>query len=161
MGLSPEKNKAIGDAWGALAGQVVDACKSHHASHVDGVDVGPIVMARRNPNAELTEVTLTKDQRCDDSWTTNSEEVIIDYPGSPNVVTLAAPQVRRVDAGEPMQAGVLDTYAQPNQVPTTGVRVKVTLAPKPPGRGLFSGRLRDALGSGADIPVLIYVTDII
>jgi len=157
--------KRVGDAWGRLAGLVVDACKSHHESHTivaaKGDERDPGQRERTgSDNDELDGFILTENQRCKPSWTAKKGEVelLIDVPGQ---LDLQPPRMRLLRAGENMSNAVYDGVPVPHHFSAAAQeRVHVSIDPML-SRGLYVGRLVPVGGSQPNIPVLIYIDDVV
>ena len=169
--------KQVGDAWGRLFGLAVDACQSHHAAHCN-CDDAPAASGKKETGAkgdghgghhrrhvrdpqdqsEIHAITLTAEQRCNDSWTGKRGEVIVNYEPT-GVTVFDAPAMRLVPATGPQAAQSHAGGMNPGQVAPPGVKdVVVSLNPSL-GRGMFIGRLCPNNGGTPNNPVLIYIDD--
>ena len=154
MTLTPDDRKAIGDAFGALAGAAVDACKSHHDCHCERVTDSTSSSPRIGPN-EATNVTVTNVQRCDDSGTGDTHSIYVEYPAT-TITTLAFPLLHYVEPGRAISASATNSDMDITQTPAATTKIKVQL-PAGAEPGLYMGRLLPANGGLPDVPVLIFV----
>jgi hypothetical protein len=145
--------KEIGDAVGSLFGVAVDACKSHHESHL----AKPGVIERR-VGTEISSATATSSQHCEPSWTGTAGETRLSVNAA-GAMQLAAATMTMLEAGKAMSTQPNSGYPNPNQIQAGTTPVTIGIDAALP-RGLYFGRLRSASGVALDDPVLIYIDGI-
>ncbi len=165
--MSKNDNKAVGDAWGKLAGVFVDAALSHHNSHCcddethTGTDTSSAKGERRRPNpiGEIVDIFVSAQLGCRPSWTGTKGEVIVKFT-APNPMSLGGVQMHAVRAGENMGTAVHDGVPSPLQMQPGDNEVIVALDPYLP-RAMYLGRMRPSTGAQPDKPVVIYIDDVV
>jgi hypothetical protein len=152
--LSAEDRKAVGDAWGRLAGVAVDACKSHHECHCAPADAS-IVAKRTEREAHRFSVDKAK---CAPSGGGEKYETRVAFPATTATISLAVSQMHLLDAGKPMSTVAVGAGPNPDQVQASAYGSSVTVAVEavtPPG--LYVGRVGAATGGPPEVPVVIFI----
>ena len=148
---TPQQRKKIGDAFGQLAGAVIDACPS---------DVMLALFKKVIPiiEKELTSIVVTKDQSCGVSTTGGKNEVKVDYPAPASTfapMSVVAPPAHKLDAGQPISTAATNCQVNPTSAPgPTPMTVSIAATS---GKGLYIGRICPANGGQPDVPVFIFV----
>jgi hypothetical protein len=151
MTVTPDERKAVGDAWGRLAGAVVDACKSHHECHCGSTREKPVAPGQR--------VTISK-APCVRSGGVQKYEAIVFLPATAATtptIPLAISEMHLLEAGQPMAPQPLGGNLAPDHLmPNQGDRIKVGVeAVSPPG--LYVGHVCQATGAPPNVPVIIFI----
>jgi len=150
--------------WGKLAGLLVDAALSHHASHCEkNTGTRPIFVVtqqgqegqqQRVPE-QVDSVVVTKRLGCTPSWTGTAGEVMVPYSVA-NPVELGVVAMYELRAGENLATASHQALPAPHSL-TAGDHEIVVTMPTALARGLYLGRLRASTGAGPDLPVVIYL----
>ena len=154
MTLTPDERKTVGDAWGKLAGVVVDACKSHHECHCDTTPTKPILPGMPR---ETTRVTISKTP-CIHSAGPHNYEAMVAVPPTTATMSLAVSEMHELDAGKAMSTVPVGAAPEPSQLPASAqsARIKVGVeAVTPPG--LYVGHVGPATGAQPQVPVIIFI----
>ncbi len=152
--------KEVGDAVGYLFGVAVDACKSHHASHLPPESGHTEKPGSEKPRdeSEIGRTTATSSLRCDPSWTGVAGQTTITVEAA-SAMTLASATMTMLEAGKPISTQPNAGAPSPNQIPAGVTPVTISIY-SGLARGLYFGRLRSAAGAALDEPVLIYIDGI-
>ena len=151
MSLSPDERRAVGDAWGALAGVVVDACKSHHECHCAPTHVE----ARRLPR-EPTEMTVHK-TRCVPSAAPEKWKTTLAMAATTTDEYLTVLDMHLLPAGKPMSTVAVGAAPEPDHVAPSTHASRVTVGVEqitPPG--LYVGHV-GVTNTPTSIPVIIFI----
>jgi hypothetical protein len=152
--LTPDERRAVGDAWGRLAGVVVDACKSHHECHCG--DPAAHVL-KREQTREATELKVSPHKCVRSTGKTTFETVVAVSSGGTDLY-LAVSAMNLLSAGKPMATNAIGASPEPDHITplTNSERVTVKVeAITPPG--LYVGRLGPNTGGDPQIPILLFV----
>ena len=146
-----QERKAIGDAFGQLAGAVINACPSDFLLALFK-KVVPLV------ESELTDITVTKDQTCGASTTASKTEGTINYPAPASTFapwSVIAPPMHLLEPGHEISTSATNCQVNPTSMAgPTPVTVSIAASA---GRGLYIGRVCPANGGQPDVPVFIFI----
>jgi hypothetical protein len=152
MTLTPEGRRAVGDAWGRLAGVVVDACKSHHECHC-----AEVAAQEKHAQREANSINVDKTKCVSSAGETKYETTIAIAPSTTDLY-LAVAHMNLLAPGKAVAATSIGASPEPDHVVASQQtsRVKVLVeAVTPPG--LYIGHVGPPNGGDPRMPVLIFV----